>query len=63
MKEIFNDFIGRCPAQDGTKMTLKIWAQGQEIREMGGYVFKDQGLPHFQHIFKGVAVVVERYII
>jgi hypothetical protein len=53
MKDTFNDYTGRCPAQDGTKMTLKPFAQGQEIREMGGYVFKDQDLTHFQYVFKG----------
>jgi hypothetical protein len=53
MKETFNAFTGRCPAQDGTKMTLKPFAMGQEVREMGGYVFKDQNMPHFQYVCKG----------
>ena len=54
MRDTFNEFMGRCPERDGTKMTLKPFAQGQEVREMGGYVFKDQGMPHFRCVFKGV---------
>ena len=55
MRDTFNEFMGRCPAHDGTKMTLKPFAPGQEVREMGGYVFKDRGMPHFRCVFKGQA--------
>jgi len=55
MKEVFTDFTGRSPAVDGTKLMLKPFAKGQDVKEMGGYVFKDMGLPHFQNVIKGTS--------
>jgi len=55
MKEVFTDFTGRSPAVDGTKLMLKPFAKGQDVKEMGGNVFKDMGLPHFQNVIKGTS--------
>ena len=38
----------------GCKTTLKQLVTGQTFSRMVGYVFKDQGLPHFQNVSKNV---------